>query len=566
MSYAGLGAGEVTSSGVVTAAMTEAKKASLSMAVQVGIPADVFSIFEDVTRGAQNVYEAVRAGGSGATAGVKSLLASKGISVAHQVARQLGGTKALDDATKLPPGTTDLILGFASGSMPDLGPVCSVIGAAVGTALCGPLCGIVGGMVGTVAAEVIGEVGDGIADLFGSTSKDRRQYEADMAAASEIRAIKEDLYRYSISVIQSVQYGVARIYNRMLELGVQDFDPAFEVHEALGPGGDRHSYAAAHDGLQPEQVVVQQKQWAFVQRVHSAINKVSSGLWERNALESGWKENVHDWVFDGETPRLEQVHVGTKNSVWCTWQEAGFSPCLCQDSRECGPVGSQQYMNALCYTAQDRPRATTAWWQCHNRDDAAQRRYRPWLRNAADWYGKEWGTVATRDCAVLMLKASLDKGKVAQAVDDGAAAAAAARLKAAADYMASVGAQQAQTKAAQTYIDSVNELRAQQTRDLAARQAYDKAKQEYDAAKQATEQKAYTAAVQGAKQAYTGLIAEFQAQMLDQQVVSRANILALQGKWTTGAKVLIAGGTSLVLAGVGVALYFWSMHRKRLAA
>jgi len=537
--------------------MANAKQGSRSASAQIGVSADVFDTFDELASGATTVFE-------GGNSGVQQLLMSKGMSLAHGLVTQMGGTQNFSAATQLAGPAIDVVLGAAStGRMPEAGQVASVIGGAAGMAICGPLCGVAGAMVGTVAVEVIGSLASGFGELFGmNTSDARKMYDRDIATTSEIIQIQQSLSKFTASVMQSVYYGVARIYNQMLGLGVPDFSPATEIYKALEPyDGNRYSYANTHNGLQPEQVDLLGKQSEFVTRVYHAANGASGGLWDRNAAESGWVEKVKAWAFDGQTPRMDHFHKGTTDRVWCTWKDAGHP--------ECGPPEGPPLIGGLyeCNPYPQGGRGLSSWfldkWRCDNQD--TQRRYRGWLKNAATAAGKKWGEIATRDCAILQLKAAIDKTKAAQLADQSGAQAAAARLKAASDYMAQVDAQKSQTKAAQSYIDEITALRAQQAKELAAREAYNAAATAYNNAVSAM-------AVAQAKAVYAGQVAEMQqtkvlaAQMIEVQVVSRSNILALLGKWTTQTKVLAAGGVGLVLTGVGVALYFWTRNRKPLAA
>lgn len=539
MSYAGLsGASEM--SGVVSLAASQAKGASRSYAVQAGIPAEIFDTFDELTTGASQSFD---------TRSVQNLLMSKGISLAHGVATQLGGTKALADATGIAPGAVDLVLGVASsGKMPDIGQIASVIGAAAGTAICGPLCGVVGGAVGTLAVELLGSFGVDLGSIFGGESKEKQKFELERMVANAVSEIQWQLAQYTNSLVVGLYYGIGRIYNQMLGLGVQDFDPAQVVYEALLPfKHDRFSYFQAR-GYQPEEGELRRKQLAFNSAVFTAVNTRFSNLWNRNQDESGFTADVKPWLFNGNEPRREQVHYGTNVNVWCTFKNAGHDRVPEKDSSAYGNEFGGRNSSSEGYP----PQIYLDRWRCDNQTQGpGGQHYRDWLRGAIEGYGKAWSAIASRDCAVIQLKAQIDKAKAAQDADAAQAAAAAARDKAAAEYMASVGAQKAQTQGAQQYINAIIELRAQQARELAVQQAT----QSYQAqVTQFQQQKAYAQQTQA-----------LQVQMLQAQETSRQSILAIQGKWTTQTKLLAVGGVGLLLTSAGVAL-FWSRHRKRLAA
>lgn len=537
MSYAGLGgASEV--SGVVSLAASQAKGASRSYAVQAGIPAEIFDTFDELTTGASQSFD---------TRSVQNLLMSKGISLAHGVATQLGGTKALADATGISPGAVDLVLGVASsGKMPDIGQIASVIGAAAGTAICGPLCGVVGGAVGTLAVELLGSFGLDLGTVFGGESAEKKAFELERLVANAVSEIQWQLAQYTNTLVVGLYYGIGRIYNQMLGLGVQDFDPDQVVYEALADPKYRHdrfSYFQAH-GYQPEEGELRRKQLAFNTAVFNAVNTRFGNLWNRNQDESGFTADVKPWLFDGNRPRREQVHYGTNANVWCTFKDAGIEHAPEKDS---SPYGNE-FGGPNSSTEGYPPSIYLARWQCDNQTHGpGGQRYRDWLLGAIKGYGKAWSAIASRDCAIIQLKAQIDKAKSAQEAD----AAQAARDKAAAAYMASVGTQQAQTKGAQQYIESIVAWRAQQARELAVQQATQSYQTQVTQFQQA---KAYAQQTQA-----------LQVQALQAQETSRQVILAIQGKWTTQTKLLVVGGVGLLLTSAGAAL-FWTRRRKRLAS
>lgn len=540
MSYAGLG-GASEMSGVVSLAASQAKGASRSYAVQAGIPAEIFDTFDELTTGASQSFD---------TRSVQNLLMSKGISLAHGVATQLGGTKALADATGIAPGAVDLVLGVASsGKMPDIGQIASVIGAAAGTAICGPLCGVVGGAVGTLAVELLGSFGVDLGSVFGGESEAKRKFELERLVANEVIAIQQQLGQYTNTLIVGLYYGVGRIYNQMLGLGVPDFDPAQVVYEALVPfRHDRFSYYQAR-GYQPEEGELRRKQLAFNSAVFTAVNSRFSNLWNRNQDESGFTTDVKPWLYGGlDEPRREQVHYGTNINVWCTFKDSGHDHVPEKDSSAYGNEFGGQNSPTKGYP----PTIYLDRWRCDNQSQGpGGQHYRDWLRGAIEGYGKAWSAIASRDCAVIQLKAQIDKAKAAQDADAAQAAAAAARDKAAAAYMASVGTQQAQTKGAQQYIDAIVAWRAQQARELAVQQATQSYQTQVTQFQQA---KAYAQQTQA-----------LQVQALQAQETSRQVILAIQGKWTTQTKLLVVGGVGLLLTSAGAAL-FLTRRRKRLAA
>jgi hypothetical protein len=521
-------------SGVVSGAAVQAKAASRSYAVSAGIPAEIFDTFDELTTGASQAFD---------THSVQSLLTSKGISLAHGVVNQLGGTKALADATGIAPGAVDVVLGVvATGKLPDIGTIASVIGAAAGTAICGPLCGVVGGAVGTLAVELLGSFGVDLGSMFGGESKEKIKFEQERIIANAVEEIKEQLFNYTNSLVRGLYYGIARIYNQMLGLGVQDFDPAQVVYEALLPfRHDRFSYYNAR-GYQPEDGELANKQRAFVSAVFAAANSQFSNLWNRNQDESGFTTDVKPWLFDRGSPRREQVHYGTNVKVWCTFRDAGYTNVPEQNSSAYGNEFGGQNSSSEGYP----PDIYLGRWRCDNQTQGpGGQHYRDWLRGAIEGYGKAWSAVASRDCAVIQLKASIDKAKSAQAADAQVAAAAATREQAAAAYMASIGAQQAQTKGAQQYIDSVNALRAEQARAAATAAATSSYLQQVTQLQQ-TQQLAQQALVA--------------------QEVSRKNILEIWGAWSTTQKIVVAG-SAVVLVGVvtGVAI-FLTRHKPRIAA
>jgi hypothetical protein len=520
VSYAGLGS-TTELSGVVSLAASQAKNASRDYAVQAGISAEIFDTFDELTMGASQSFDTGR---------VQNLLMSKGISLAHGVATQLGGTKALADATNIAPGAVDLVLGVASsGKMPDIGQIASVIGAAAGTAICGPLCGVVGGAVGTLAVELVGSFGVDLGTVFGGESKEKQAFEKAVAAQLAVEEIKWQLFQYTSTLVVGLYYGVARIYNQMLELGVSDFDPADEVYKALLPfQHDRFSYFDAR-GHQPEEGELRQKQLAFNGAVFNAVNSRFANLWNRNQDESGFTADVKPWLFDGNDPRREQLHYRTNVNVWCTFKDAGYNNVPEKDST---PYGNE-FGGPGSSTKGYPPQIYLDRWRCDNQTQGpGGQHYRDWLRGAIEGYGKAWSTIASRDCAIIRLKAQIDNAKGAQARD-----------QAAAIYMASVATQKAQTTAAQQYIDAVIALRAQNA-VLQAQQAY----------------QAQMAQFQQANEAQ-----KLEVQLLQAQETSRQAILAIQGKWTTQEKLLAAGGVGLLLTTAGAA-FFWSRHRKHLVA
>jgi hypothetical protein len=367
-------------------AMLAAKATARAEAVSSGIPAPAFDALDAMVRGGK----------------VQDVLAGPALALA----RSTGAgalAQALGPSTGVTAGQIDgMIEGLVQGNVTGtVEQAAGIGGAAVGTAICGPPCGVVGGIVGTGAVRAVSDIAGWIS---GSAASERQAaYAAEQAAKKN--AIQELFWYYfpkEETIRSAMQFAVAQIYNRILQLGVE-YDPPNGrtddqiAHDAMAAFSyDPSQYQGAHAGLTAEDVEVKAAHDAFVAAVREKMRVSYSGLWERNEQESGFT-NVEslflrstmghwEWTRPNEPTTFTLYPTGLQSFPF---RPAGASERWAHCPTISGPPDEEGV---------SAPPDIVATWRCSLQNHLVL------MGAIAQGYAKEWVYVATRDATLIRLK------------------------------------------------------------------------------------------------------------------------------------------------------------------